>query len=100
MNKPKESTNKLISVIFAVVLGLAIGFGSSIIISKTNSNELPALPAPELSEGQRGELGIDKNINESTIDNVFSLTITSAVSSAFTAVVSLTGFVNNGLNTG
>ena len=27
-----------------------------------------ALPAPEVSEGQRGELGIDKNVNESTID--------------------------------
>lgn len=26
------------------------------------------LPVPELSEGQRGQLGIDKNINESTID--------------------------------
>lgn len=26
------------------------------------------LPAPEVSSGQRGELGIDKNINESTID--------------------------------
>ena len=31
-------------------------------------NILPSLPTPELSEGQRGELGIDKNINESTID--------------------------------
>ena len=29
---------------------------------------LPALPKPEVSEGQRGELGIDKNINESNID--------------------------------
>ena len=29
---------------------------------------LPSLPAPELSEGQRGQLGIDKNINESNID--------------------------------
>lgn len=29
---------------------------------------LPSLPAPELSDGQRGEFGIDKNINESTID--------------------------------
>lgn len=29
---------------------------------------LPDLPAPEISEGQRGELGIDKNINESNID--------------------------------
>lgn len=26
------------------------------------------LPAPELSEGERGQLGIDKNVNESTID--------------------------------
>ena len=31
-------------------------------------NVLTALPAPEVSEGQRGELGIDKNVNESTID--------------------------------
>lgn len=30
--------------------------------------ELAKLPAPELSEGQRGELGIDKNVNEATID--------------------------------
>lgn len=28
-----------------------------------------SLPKPELSEGERGQLGIDKNINESTIDN-------------------------------
>lgn len=30
---------------------------------------LPSLPKPELSEGQRGELGIDANVNESTIDD-------------------------------
>ena len=29
---------------------------------------LTSLPKPELAEGQRGELGIDKNINEATID--------------------------------
>jgi len=29
---------------------------------------LASLPKPELSSGQRGELGIDKNVNESTID--------------------------------
>lgn len=35
----------------------------------TLPNMVPsALPAPEVSEGQRGELGIDKNVNESTID--------------------------------
>ena len=30
--------------------------------------QLVPLPAPEVSEGQRGELGIDKNVNEATID--------------------------------
>ena len=30
---------------------------------------LSSLPKPELSEGERGQLGIDKNINEATIDN-------------------------------
>ena len=45
----------------AVVAGLALG---SLLWQK----RLPALPKPEVSEGQRGELGIDKNINESTID--------------------------------
>lgn len=30
---------------------------------------LLALPEPELAEGQRGELGIDKNVNEATIDS-------------------------------
>ena len=29
---------------------------------------LASLPAPELSEGERGQLGIDKNVNEATID--------------------------------
>ncbi len=32
------------------------------------NNSLSDLPAPELAEGQRGALGIDKNINEATID--------------------------------
>ena len=31
-------------------------------------DNMATLPAPELEEGQRGELGIDKNINEETID--------------------------------
>ena len=33
-----------------------------------NKTELAVLPAPELAEGQRGQLGIDKNVNEETID--------------------------------
>ena len=32
------------------------------------NNSLASLPKPEVTSGQRGELGIDKNINESTID--------------------------------
>ena len=32
-------------------------------------NTLRQLPVPEVSEGQRGELGIDKNVNESSIDS-------------------------------
>ena len=31
-------------------------------------NTLVSLPAPEVAEGERGELGIDKNVNEETID--------------------------------
>jgi rhodanese-related sulfurtransferase len=33
------------------------------------NDKLEKLPLPEVSEGMRGELGIDKNINESNIDN-------------------------------
>lgn len=32
------------------------------------NNSLASLPVPEVSEGERGQLGIDKNINEATID--------------------------------
>ncbi|MBR3414420.1 hypothetical protein IKG73_00145 [Candidatus Saccharibacteria bacterium] len=43
-------------------LGLTVGQNG------TTREILAELPEPELSDGQRGELGIDKNINESTID--------------------------------
>lgn len=33
------------------------------------SEKLAELPKPELSAGERGQLGIDKNINEATIDD-------------------------------
>ena len=32
------------------------------------AEQLAVLPVPEVSDGQRGELGIDKNVNEATID--------------------------------
>lgn len=64
----KLSENPTLAIIASSILCLVIGFAASALIFG-NANNLPALPAPELSEGQRGELGIDKNINESTIDN-------------------------------
>ena len=55
---------KLINVltVFAMSL-LVIVFVLEFVVVQTKG-----LPKPELSEGLRGELGIDKNINEETID--------------------------------
>jgi rhodanese-related sulfurtransferase len=58
-----KETIGLIIAIVALIGGLALGT-----FLTQRSNVLPELPKPELSEGQRGQLGIDKNINESTID--------------------------------
>ena len=58
------------NIIFGVI-GLAIGlllgcilFGSC----KEKPKELEKLPVPEVTGGERGMLGIDKNVNEETID--------------------------------
>mgnify|MGYP002860839426 CR=1 FL=1 len=53
----KKMTKLLIVLLTAILL---VGCGKK--------EATPELPKPEISEGQRGELGIDKNINESTID--------------------------------
>ena len=58
----KETIGLIVAVV-ALIGGLALGT-----FLTQRSNVLPELPKPELSEGQRGQLGIDKNINESTID--------------------------------
>lgn len=52
-----------------IVGGLILIVGAFLLGRYAFSGQLPALPAPELAEGQRGELGIDKNINEKTIDS-------------------------------
>lgn len=52
-----------ISCALIAVLAFFIGRWTT---SRTTSWDLPE---PELAEGERGELGIDKNINEATIDN-------------------------------
>lgn len=48
-----------ITILVFFVLGLIIG---------TSQIKLSKLPKPEVTKGQRGTLGIDKNINEKTID--------------------------------
>ena len=54
----KKNNLLLIAVVF-----LIIGFGlGKISVRETN------LPTPKVTSGQRGKLGIDKNINEETID--------------------------------
>lgn len=53
----------IITIIITLLIGILIGF---IIPKKT---KLKQLPKPVITEGQRGQLGIDKNINEETIDN-------------------------------
>lgn len=54
----------LIPVIF-----LTVGLLISYFYVTARFNLEKALPQPELSEGLRGKYGIDKNINEKTIDN-------------------------------
>lgn len=54
--------------ILTIIISIIIGFLISILLFK-NDNDLIALPKPEITDGVRGTLGIDKNINEETIDN-------------------------------
>lgn len=58
-----KETLGVILVVLMIVGGLMLGTYTA-----ERGNALPELPAPELSEGQRGKLGIDKNINEASID--------------------------------
>lgn len=56
--------------IWSLVVGAVVLIVGAFLIGRyaLPNTELASLPAPELSEGQRGQLGIDKNINESNID--------------------------------
>ncbi|MDO4967286.1 MAG: hypothetical protein Q4E70_00755 [Candidatus Saccharibacteria bacterium] len=56
-------------IIVGVLAILIIMFSTFKALSNYDPEELSALPTPEVSEGMRGEMGIDKNINETTIDN-------------------------------
>lgn len=61
----KNILNCILALLF-VIVGLLIGY---FVFNNKPSNVLSELPKPEVTEGERGMLGIDKNINESTIDN-------------------------------
>lgn len=58
-------------IIFASIISLIVGLIAGFLCFKLyNADEkLKELPKPEITGGERGMLGIDKNINESTIDN-------------------------------
>lgn len=58
----------------AIILGIVLVAGAFVLGRYVFPNDLASLPAPELAEGERGELGIDKNINESTIDQYLGRT--------------------------
>ena len=64
-------SNNAYKFFFGVTFGVIVLLIAVLEIARalTDFYTLPALPAPEVSEGMRGELGIDKNINEKTIDN-------------------------------
>ena len=67
--------SKLGKVMFAVVMiiatvGVVLAFLS---FANEGKEEVLELPKPEVTEGVRGELGIDKNVNESTIDKYLGL---------------------------
>ena len=56
--------------VLAIILIIGAFLLGRLVFPETSKN----LPKPELAEGQRGELGIDKNINEATIDNYLNRT--------------------------
>lgn len=55
---------KKIIIIITILLTFAIG----LVIGTSMQQTLSKLPKPEVTGGQRGTLGIDKNINEENID--------------------------------
>ena len=63
----------IVILIISIALILVIGVATVLLLmnknNETKENKLKELPLPEVTGGTRGELGIDKNINEQTIDD-------------------------------
>jgi len=55
-----------LKIVVAILCGLVIG---GLFVYLIADNNLKELPKPEITGGERGMLGIDKNINEETIDD-------------------------------
>lgn len=66
--KNKNYIMMILKIMVAFLIGLIV---MALLLIKTNyfGTFEKTLPEPELSEGLRGKYGIDKNINETTIDN-------------------------------
>ena len=59
----KKSIIMLVISVLIIITIIVCAF-----IFNDDKNTLSTLPKPEISEGLRGEFGIDKNINEKNID--------------------------------
>ena len=60
----KKSIIMLVVSVLIIITIIVCAF-----IFNNKESSLTSLPKPEVTEGVRGEFGIDKNINEKTIDN-------------------------------
>lgn len=60
----KKAIALLVTSVLIIIVIIVCAF-----IFNNQGNSLAALPKPEVTGGVRGEFGIDKNINEETIDN-------------------------------
>jgi len=69
MKRVSHNKNNFIFInVLVAMIVLAVGILIGKLVLAPTSNQLATLPKPEIADGQRGELGIDKNVNESTID--------------------------------
>ena len=57
-------------IILILILILIMCLGGYLLVRKDKNS---SLPKPELTGGERGKLGIDKNINEKTLDNYLDM---------------------------
>ncbi len=59
---------KKVCYVLSLLICLVLGGISSYFIFNSSKNTLKELPLPEVTGGERESLGIDKNINEETLD--------------------------------